>query len=231
MRHPLAAIAIGLTFLIQPSVARSDWPVINNLDEPFTVIVWPQSDKSQLSRKRIGAGQQAQLKLFDDNHFVQLISGGGDVYTLQPTSLQDRGPTTLKTILTPNGRRNGRINYNYMNQRGYKKGNNANDIRDLGRSMWQTKFVLPGGDDLAARIEFRGDRGLYRTTSYVGELLNLRFSSGRNQGETQIDGDWKKGELRGPFEFQISADQLQLTGRWTQDRTQWRPWTGKRDDR
>lgn len=227
MRYPLAAAVIALATFVFPSSARSDWTVHNNLNEPFTVVVWPQSQPNQVSKRTINAGNQGTLRLGPDNHLVQLISGGGDVYSLRPTSLQNRGTTNLKTILTPDGRRNGRINYAYMNQRGFDKNNQSGTIRELARSNWETKYVLPDNTEKQARVEFRGGGGWCRTSDSVGELSNLRFRVGRN-GEVLIDGDWKKAEHQGRLEFTIDGGGQRLTGRWTTDGTEWRAWSGTR---
>lgn len=233
MHRSFLTIAAALAVVAVPFGAAADWQVVNNLDESFTVVVWPRNRPATISRRRIPPGGQAGLRLEANPHVVQLISGGGDVYTLKPRRLQNGNRTDLKTILTPDGRRDGRINYAYMNQQGFDENDEAEAIRELAWSSWDTRYVANDGSEVDARLNFRGGgRGEYRSETLAGELRDVRFRTGENEGEVRIDGQWlvrgRQGQREQRFEFTVGGDQQQFTGQWTDDGNRWQQWNGTR---
>jgi len=222
----LFVLAFGL--LLPSSLWGQQWRVTNNLDERFTVIVWPESNDTQVSQVVVPRGQTREVPLGQDRHEIQLVSGGGNIYMLEPAKLRGRGqPTLLKDILTPKERKvNGRIAYNYMNQNGFNKGDNAGNIQSLSHSNWNSEYLDPDDNKVKARLSFKGDEGTYTTSQFTGQLSRVRYRTKGDDGRIIVDGQWSLGEQKGQFKFNLNTDLDKFDGQWTRDGQKWRPWTG-----
>lgn len=225
----VATLALGGG--VASTANAQQWRVVNNLDEEFSIRVWPRNNPGAVSTATIGPGRYADLKLGNDRHRIQLKSGGGNIYFLKPTQLRQKGKTNLKTILTPNGRRNGKIKYQYMNQQGFDKSDYSRDIADLSRSTWDTKYEVVGQKNkiLGAQLRFQGDKAKYTRGDFVGHLSNVRYRPSKNKGEYFVDGRWSGGGDKGTFKFLVT-NRGKLDGEYWHGQTAYN-WTGTRERR
>jgi hypothetical protein len=224
MTRSTCAVVVTLCLAL-PSPLWGQWRVTNNLDERFTVTVWPENNETQVRRVVVPRGETREIRLGQDRHLIHLLSGGGNIYILEPATLRDeRRPTLLKDILTPKGRRNGRTTYAYMNQNGFNESDDSADIQNLSRSSWDSQFTLDG-NPVDARINFTGDGGNYRTNEFTGQLSQVRIRKKGNQ--MVIDGQWNAGgNQQGPFVFKLNEDLDRFEGQWSTGGQNWQPWTG-----
>ena len=195
-------VLLPLVAVFVPLSARADWKVENNLDETFTIYVWPTNNSSNLQSRRIGPGKQASLSLGEDQHEIELLSEGNDLYILEPATLRNRtGVTKLKTILTPKKKkRNGRTVFQYMNQQGYDEGDSTR-LEEVMWSAWQTEYQSPNGL-VRTDLKFAGSAGSYNGGR--GKLTDVTYEN--KNGQTAIKGKWIfDGKKDGQFQFTVDS--------------------------
>jgi hypothetical protein len=189
-----------------PLHAADVWTVRNNLDETFTVYVWPQENPDEVRSARIRPGARATIRLSADDHEVEAASAGGYVYVLDAMPLRDEGETNLKTIITPKEKRNGRTVYQYMNQEGFNESEASDLIRDVSRSRWTTTYATPNGGSVTTNLSFAGHAGSYANGQGKLEGITYRF----RDGKLVIRGTWSFNNSE-PRKFQFYVDESDPT--------------------
>ena len=210
-----------LTFTIAMKTARADWRVRNNLEETFTVYVWPTGTPQAIKTCTIRPGERCGLPLGSDTHEVELVSSGDDVYVLRSMSLRQRNEVTdLKTILTPQRREGGRTIYQYMNQRGFNRGD-THRLNDLKWSAWKTKYSTPNGGSVTTDLRFAGNVGTYNRGR--GKLSEVTYA--QRDGRWVISGNWVfDSGSNGQFEFFVNDRESRFSSTPNRPSSKWDGW-------
>lgn len=208
-----------LVWLSAGSTATADWMVQNNLNETFTVYVWPSGTPKAIKTCKISPGKSCRIPLGEDTHEVELVSSGGDVYILEPTSLRDReGATGLKTILTPKRKENGRTIFQFMNQEGFNQGEQER-IDDVKWSAWTTTYRTPNGGNVKTDFKLAGATGTYNGGR--GRLSDVTYQ--QNGDGWIITGKWvfDQGAASGTFTFYVNDDGSGFSSNADQSASSW----------
>lgn len=196
-------------FVVIPSVtsarlhAADYWTVHNDLDEEFTVYVWAQNNPDEVRSVRIPPDRLARIRLGEDDHEVEAASAGGYVYVLEAMPLKEQGKTNLKTIITPKGKRNGRMIYQYMNQEGFNESEVSDLIQEISRSRWTTTYATPNGGSVKTDLVFSGHTGSYNKGRGRFSDITYRF----RDGKLIIRGSWSfNGAQKRKFQFYVDEN-------------------------
>jgi len=107
---------------------------------------------------------------------------------------------------------------------------NAEELRDLMNSAWDTEYVTQDGARISARVELNKDGNRFVTPDFTGSLERV-FLTKTSDGAI-IQGAWKGAGAKGLFTFDISGERLnQLRGAWKfSGQKEWFSWEGTRNE-
>lgn len=82
-------------------------------------------------------------------------------------------------------------------------------------STWDTSYMTTNRQRIRATVQFDGNKGTYQLigTNTTGRLFNVRYKM--NDDDFRITGTWILGNSRGPFQFVIPQDNMDVFwGEW-----------------
>lgn len=103
-------------------------------------------------------------------------------------------------------------------------------IDEFKRSVWETRYLSLGGQEVHATVFLNGDSGHYETSGGTGKLsrITYRFDEVGDKYKANVSGIWSMGNMSGEFRFVSSnyLDPQQWNGDWSINGQNKGFWTG-----
>ena len=103
-------------------------------------------------------------------------------------------------------------------------------IDEFKRSVWETRYLSLGGQEVHATVFLNGDSGHYETPGGTGKLsrITYRFDEVGDKYKANVSGIWSMGNMSGEFRFVSSnyQDPQQWNGDWSINGQNKGFWTG-----